>query len=93
LPQAAHVVALAVEGSAWSTHQLSDRLQVWQRAGRDVYLLVGGPEGLSPTCLARADERWSLSPLTLPHALVQVVLAEALYRAWSLVEGHPYHRD
>jgi 23S rRNA (pseudouridine1915-N3)-methyltransferase len=93
VPAAAHLVALDVAGQAWTTAQLSARLQSWQQAGRDVYLLIGGPDGLAPACLERADQRWSLSPLTLPHALVQVVLAEALYRAWSVIEGHPYHRD
>lgn len=93
VPQTAHMVALDVSGSAWSTAQLSERLRGWQQAGRDVYLVIGGPDGLSPDCLARADARWSLSPLTLPHALVQVVLAEALYRAWSITAGHPYHRQ
>ena len=60
--------------------------------GRDVALCIGGPDGLADACLARADERWSLSPLTLPHGLVRVVIAEALYRAVSLSQGHPYHR-
>jgi 23S rRNA (pseudouridine1915-N3)-methyltransferase len=60
--------------------------------GRDVALLVGGPEGLEPGMSAAADERWSLSPLTLPHPLVRIVLAEQLYRAWSILKGHPYHR-
>ena len=93
LPGSAYVVALDVVGQGWDTQQLSKRLETWQQAGRDVYLLIGGPDGLAPACLERANERWSLSPLTLPHALVQVVLAEALYRAWSVTAGHPYHRD
>ncbi len=92
LPDPAHVVALEIEGSPWSSAELSARLAHWQQAGRDVYLLIGGPDGLAPACLGRANERWSLSPLTLPHALVQVLLAEALYRAWSIGAGHPYHR-
>jgi 23S rRNA (pseudouridine1915-N3)-methyltransferase len=60
--------------------------------GAPVSFLVGGPDGLSPACASRANERWSLSSLTLPHGLVRVVVAEALYRAWSLLENHPYHR-
>jgi 23S rRNA (pseudouridine1915-N3)-methyltransferase len=68
------------------------QLAAWLRDGKDVALLVGGPEGLAPECLARAERRWSLSPLTLPHPLVRVVVAEQLYRAWSLLSGHPYHR-
>ena len=72
--------------------QLALQLSGWLRDGKDVALLVGGPEGLAPECLARAERRWSLSPLTLPHPLVRVVVAEQLYRAWSLLSGHPYHR-
>jgi len=93
LPLAAHVVALHVAGTGWSTRQLCERVKLWQRAGRDVYFVIGGPDGLSGACLERADELWSLSALTLPHALVRVVLAEALYRAWSIDAGHPYHRE
>ena len=92
LPEKAHVVALDVSGAAWSTARLAAQLKRWQHGGKDVYLLIGGPEGLSKACLERAEVRWSLSALTLPHALVQVVLAEALYRAWSITAGHPYHR-
>lgn len=87
------VICLCVEGRAWSTVELAERLGTWRQAGRDVALLVGGPEGLDEACLARAEAKWSLSALTLPHALVRVVLAEALYRAWSVLAGHPYHRE
>lgn len=87
-----HLVTLEVEGRAWSTEQLAARLESWMQGGRDVALLVGGPEGLAPECLGRGDERWSLSPLTLPHPLVRIIVAEQLYRAWSLLRGHPYHR-
>jgi 23S rRNA (pseudouridine1915-N3)-methyltransferase len=92
IPKGARVVALEVGGRAWSTEQLSARLDSWMGEGRDVALLVGGPEGLEPGLSASADERWSLSPLTLPHPLVRIVLAEQLYRAWSILKGHPYHR-
>jgi 23S rRNA (pseudouridine1915-N3)-methyltransferase len=92
LPEQATVVALDVRGKAWSTETLAARLQDWLQAGRDIALLVGGPDGLAEECVARADMRWSLSPLTLPHALVRVLLAEQLYRAWSVIQGHPYHR-
>lgn len=92
IPKGARVVALEVGGRAWSTEQLSARLDSWMGEGRDVALLVGGPEGLEPGMSAAADERWSLSPLTLPHPLVRIVLAEQLYRAWSILKGHPYHR-
>ena len=86
------VIALEVQGKSWSTGDLAVNLQHWQGSGDNVSLLVGGPDGLAPTCLARADSRWSLSPLTLPHPLVRVLLAEQLYRAWSINAGHPYHR-
>jgi len=92
LPRECRVIALDVRGQAWSTETLAGQLQNWLGAGRDVALLVGGADGLAPDCLARADESWSLSPLTFPHALVRVLLAEQLYRAWTLGSGHPYHR-
>ncbi len=92
IPKGCRVLALDVSGSAWSTEGLSERLAQWLADGRDLALLVGGPEGLASDCLQRADGRWSLSPLTLPHPLVRVVVAEQLYRAWSLLRNHPYHR-
>ena len=87
-----HVIALDVKGRNWSTEQLAVQFQQWMLAGRGISLLVGGPDGLSAPCFERAQQRWSLSPLTLPHALVRVLLAEQLYRAWTLTVGHPYHR-
>ena len=92
VPQGAHVVALLEAGKPWSTKDLAAKLESWMRRGAPVCLLVGGPDGLSAECVARANERWSLSPLTLPHGLVRIVVAEALYRAASLLENHPYHR-
>lgn len=85
-------VALEVGGKAWSTERLAQEAEAWRLEGRDVVLLVGGPDGLAPELSAAADQRWSLSPLTLPHPLVRIVLAEQLYRAWTLMVGHPYHR-
>jgi len=87
------VIALAIEGQLSSTAELARRLGRWQQAGRDVAFLIGGPEGLAPECLERAEQRWSLSPLTFPHALVRVLLVEQLYRAWTVLAGHPYHRE
>ncbi len=87
-----YVVALAITAKTMSTEQLSAWLAERMRDGRALALLIGGPDGLSPPCLERADQSWSLSPLTLPHALVRVVVAEQLYRATSLLAGHPYHR-
>ena len=75
------------------TPALATRLQEWLLSGRDIVLLIGGPDGLSDDCLRRSELRWSLSGLTLPHALVRVVLAEQLYRAWTIISGHPYHRS
>ena len=86
------VVALEVGGQALSTEELSKMLGHWLQEGRNISLLIGGPEGLSPAASARADQQWSLSRLTLPHPLVRVLLAEQLYRAWTLLKGHPYHR-
>lgn len=86
------VIALDVKGKSWSTEQLAVRLRDWQESGRHYNLLIGGPDGLAPECLARAEQAWSLSALTLPHPLVRVVLIEQLYRAWSINAGHPYHR-
>jgi 23S rRNA (pseudouridine1915-N3)-methyltransferase len=93
IPAGARVVALDVGGQGWDTATLARRLENWRGGGSDVALLVGGPDGLDPRCLARADEHWSLSPLTFPHMLVRVIVAEQLYRAWSLLSGHPYHRE
>lgn len=86
------VIALEVTGNAWSTKQLAQNLKSWQLDGRAIDLLIGGPEGLSPSCLQKAELKWSLSPLTLPHPLVRIVVTEQLYRAQSILLGHPYHR-
>lgn len=86
------VVALDVRGKRASSEKLSEMLQGWQAARADLAILIGGPDGLDRACLERANALLSLSELTLPHALVRVVLAEQLYRAWSISVGHPYHR-
>lgn len=92
LPNAAYVVVLDEQGQRRSSAQLAQRLQAWRALGRDVALLIGGPDGLHAALKASADESLRLSDLTLPHALARVLLAEALYRAWSIAAGHPYHR-
>lgn len=86
------VVALDVKGKGWSTEELARHLRTWQESGRNYNLLIGGPDGLAAECLSRAEQRWSLSPLTLPHPLVRIVLMEQLYRAWTINAGHPYHK-
>lgn len=92
IPDGNLVITLDVKGKPWSTEQLAQQLDSWMMSGRDVSLLVGGPEGLSPACLQRAEHSWSLSPLTFPHPLVRIVVAEQLFRAWSILTNHPYHR-
>lgn len=92
LKPAERVVALDERGKQLSSLELSSAVDDWQRDGRDVALVIGGPDGLSEECLGRAERRWSLSRLTLPHGLARVLVAEQLYRAWSLLQGHPYHR-
>jgi 23S rRNA (pseudouridine1915-N3)-methyltransferase len=86
-------VVLDERGERRTTLQLADRLRVWLGDGRDVALIIGGPDGLAATLKASADETLRLSDLTLPHAFVRVLLAEALYRAWSVTAAHPYHRE
>ncbi|PCJ42354.1 MAG: 23S rRNA (pseudouridine(1915)-N(3))-methyltransferase RlmH [Moraxellaceae bacterium] len=86
------VIALDVKGKRYTTDSMASRLQELLPQGQHISLFIGGPEGLSPSCLQRADEKWSLSDLTLPHPLVRVILAEQLYRCWSVIQGHPYHR-
>lgn len=93
IPDNHYVLALEVDGKNWSTEQLSEQLQSWLSDGRDVSLMVGGPDGLDTSCLQRASQKWSLSALTLPHPLVRIVLAEQLYRAWTILQNHPYHRS
>lgn len=87
------IVTLDIPGKQWETPYLAEQLERWKQDGRDVSLLIGGPEGLAPACKAAAEQSWSLSNLTLPHPLVRVIVAESLYRAWSITTNHPYHRE
>jgi len=86
------VVALDQTGKTVSTEKLAGLLSDWQQDGRNVVFLIGGPDGLGCECLDRAEIVWSLSPLTFPHALVRILVAEQLYRAWTILQNHPYHR-
>lgn len=87
-----YVIALDVLGKSISTSGLSSKLASWQMEGHSVNILIGGPDGLDQSCLDRANEKWSLSALTLPHPLVRVVLIEQIYRAWTILQNHPYHK-
>jgi 23S rRNA (pseudouridine1915-N3)-methyltransferase len=93
LPKGIRRVVLDERGTRLTTVQLAARMEAWQNDGRDVALLIGGPDGLDPALKATADETLRLSDLTLPHAFVRVLLAEALYRAWTVLVNHPYHRE
>ncbi|MGD8483933.1 MAG: 23S rRNA (pseudouridine(1915)-N(3))-methyltransferase RlmH [Thioalkalispiraceae bacterium] len=92
IPKGALLVALDVNGKHWSTEELSRHLDDWLQGGRDVAMLIGGPEGLAPECLEKAELRLSLSRMTLPHPLVRIMLSEQLYRAMSILKKHPYHK-
>jgi 23S rRNA (pseudouridine1915-N3)-methyltransferase len=92
IPIGAHSVALDLSGKSWSTPELAVGLQRWQEIGKPIALLVGGPDGLAEQTKSKAVEFWSLSPLTFPHPLVRIIVAEQLYRAWSILHNHPYHR-
>ena len=93
IPKGTHTVVLDERGTALTTQALAARLTDWQGLGGDVALLIGGPDGLDPELRRSAHERVRLSDLTLPHAMVRVLLVEQLYRAWSVNAGHPYHRE
>lgn len=92
IPKDAHVVALDGRGKPWSSEDLAVHLAAWRMQGRDLAIVIGGPDGHAEDVLARAAQRWSLGPLTLPHMLVRLIVIEQLYRAASIVAGHPYHR-
>jgi 23S rRNA (pseudouridine1915-N3)-methyltransferase len=92
LPKNVLVVALDVSGHRWDTEEVAQQLDAWMHEGRDIALLLGGPEGLAPACRQQAERSWSLSPLTFPHPLVRIVVAEQLYRATTILKHHPYHK-
>lgn len=92
LPGHKRIIALDVKGKALSTEMLAQKMQGWQMDGVNPCIIIGGPDGLSAPVLQQAQEKWSLSGLTLPHPLVRVVLMEQLYRAWTILQNHPYHK-
>lgn len=93
VPKGARIIALDERGRQWQTRELAEQLQHWTHDGRDVALLLGGADGHSAAVRDQAERLWSLSALTLPHGLARLLLTEQVYRAWSLLSGHPYHRD
>ncbi len=92
IPERAHIVTLDVPGKPWTTHDVAKAMKRWLESGQNIALLVGGPEGLADAVKTRANESWSLSNLTFPHPLVRIIVAEQIYRAWSILNNHPYHR-
>lgn len=93
IPKGNTVIALDVKGKLWDTYKLANQLKTWHDTNQDISLLIGGPDGLAVSCLDRANLKWSLSPLTFPHPIVRVIVIEQLYRAWSILTHHPYHRS
>lgn len=93
IPKHAHVIALDERGAIWNSIFLSEKLNDWQLQNQTICLLIGGPDGFHPSIRDNVHETWSLSKLTLPHALIRVILAEQIYRAWTLLNKHPYHRS
>lgn len=92
IPQGSRVIALTIDGKSFTSEALAEHLEKIQHHHSHLCLIIGGPEGLSQDTLNRAEECWSLSKLTLPHPLVRIVLLETLYRAWSIINNHPYHK-
>ncbi len=93
IPKGAHVIALDERGQDIGTQDLANHLAQWRQAGINIAFLIGGADGLDPKLKSQANALWKLSSLTLPHAFVRVLLSEQLYRAWTILQGHPYHRE
>jgi len=93
IPKGAWTVALDERGEAWTTHQFAERFQQWQGQGRDIVFLIGGPDGIQSEWRQQCDVRMRLSHMTLPHAMARLLLVEQIYRAWSVLTQHPYHRE
>jgi len=93
VPPGAKIIVLDEHGKSQTTKQLASRLDEWIQMSQDMAILIGGADGLSDECLQKADMKWSLSDFTFPHPLVRIILVEQIYRAWSLLNNHPYHRE
>lgn len=92
VPKGCRLIALDVKGKQLDSESVAQHFSQWLQSGEDICFIIGGPDGWDPSCLSKADSIWSLSNLTFPHQLVRIVLAEQLYRAWSIYQNHPYHR-
>ena len=92
IPARTHIVTLDIPGKPWTTPDLSIAMKRWLASGQNISLMIGGPEGLAQSVRDKANESWSLSTLTFPHPIVRILVAEQLYRAWSILQNHPYHR-
>ena len=86
------LISLDREGTSWNTLELKEKFEEWMSLSLNISFVIGGPDGLSSSCLKKSEEVWSLSPLTFPHSIIPVLIIEQLYRAWSIVQNHPYHR-
>jgi 23S rRNA (pseudouridine1915-N3)-methyltransferase len=93
IPANSRLIVLDEQGKIFNSIELSNIIKSWLPMGQDISIVIGGADGIDPVIKQQADEKWSLSSFTLPHALVRVVIAEQLYRAWSILQGHPYHRE
>jgi len=93
IPANSRLIVLDKKGKNFSSVALSEKMESWLPMGQDISIVIGGADGIDPVIKQQADEKWSLSSFTLPHALVRVIVAEQLYRAWSILQGHPYHRE
>jgi len=93
IPKNASIVLLDVKGQSWSTEKLAEKMSDWRQSGQDWVFVIGGANGVSSEFRAQAALRWSLSEATFPHPMVRIILVEQLYRAWTILSGHPYHRE
>ena len=93
VPKGARLIVLDEHGQQVTTHQLAEKMEDWLSGGQDIALIVGGPDGLEKSLINQAQWKWGLSKLTMPHPMVRILVAEQIYRAWSVINNHPYHRE